>query len=392
MHNGLLVAASTLLSYVLFEAVFYLALCFGLAVPAHPYYTYSAWTNPSFIAADPVIGIRLQPDQSNDGIRVIRGDVQFYYVGVKANVAGFHSDHEYLPKRQRPYRIVVYGSSFVAMLYQAGDWVDHLNDVLAKDGIEVYNFSFDGGALANWQAHYFRELTTTYDFDMVVFVMTPPDMENRFVVSETRPQGYFINSFSRLPRDTDDLNRNYRPTLHRLLGIADPRFLAHLNEHFTHHRFMLLPFDLCALKSVRLALFGNEPAPLPPPVEPDQPKPQDLFDAMLKDIQMRGKQVAIATLPDSVAISTVPRPGIEGLRKMAAERCIPFIDGNALFRQFVKPAQLAGYWPRYEGHWFKQGGDRFAELLAPELLRVQASHKVETDTANAFCHDAVADH
>ena len=133
MRNGLLVAASTLLSYVLFEAVFYLALCFGLAVPAHPYYSYAAWTNPLFIAADPVIGIRLRPNQSNDGIRVIWGDVQFYYVGVKANAAGFHSDHEYFPRRRRSYRIVVYGSSFVAMLYQAGDWVDHLDDVLAKD-------------------------------------------------------------------------------------------------------------------------------------------------------------------------------------------------------------------------------------------------------------------
>ena len=392
MRNGLLVAASTLVSYLLFEAIFYLALCFGLAMPAHPYYTYSAWTNPSFATADPVIGIRLRANQSNDGIRVIDGDVQFYYAGVKANAAGFHSDHAYFPKRQRSYRIVVYGNSFVAMLYQAGNWVDHLDDTLAKDGIEVYNFSFDGGKLANWHAHYFRELKPTYDFDMVVFVMTPSDIDNRFAVSETRPEGYFYNIFSRPPRNADDLNENYRPAMHRLLGIAASRFLARLNEHFTHHRFMLLPFDLYALKSLRLALLGNSPAPPPQMAEFDQTKALGLFDAMLKDIRIRGKQAVIAMLPDRFAMSTAPRPDIEELRKVAAERCVPFIDGNALFRQFVPAAQFASYWPRYEGHWFEQGGNRFAELLAPELLRLRASHEGEAGSTNGFCHDAAPAH
>ena len=212
------------------------------------------------------------------------------------------------------------------------------------------------------------------------------------MVSETRPQGYFINNFSRPPRDADDLNQNYRPSLHRLIGIANSRFLAHLDEHFTRHRFMLLPFDLYALKSLRLALFGSHPAPSPPPVESDPPKPQELFDAMLKDIRMRGKEVVITTLPDKLALSTVPRPDIEGIRKMAAKRCIRFIDGNALFRQFVTPAQLASYWPRYEGHWFEEGGDRFADLLAPELLLVRASHEGAAGNANALCHDAAPAH
>src|SRR5450631_3929876 len=111
MRNGLLAVVSTLVSYVLFEVALYLALCFGLSVPIHPYYNYSAWTNPHYIAADPVIGVRFQPGQLNDGIRVIQGDVQFYYPNTKANSAGFYSDHEYVPKRQAPYRIVVYGSS-----------------------------------------------------------------------------------------------------------------------------------------------------------------------------------------------------------------------------------------------------------------------------------------
>jgi hypothetical protein len=322
----LLLVASTLLSYLLFEVAFYVALCFGLAAPVYPYYNYAAWTDPSFIAADPLIGIRLQANQPNDGIRVIQGDVQFYY-HESANSAGFHSDHEYFPKRQKPYRIIVYGSSFVAMLYQSGSWVDHLNDILARDGIEVYNISFDGGALANWYAHYFRELTTTYEFDMVVFVMRPDDITDRFVVSETRSNGYFMNNFPEPPRDRDDLDRNYRPTLHRIVGMADPQFLADLNEHFTSHTFLAPPLDLYALKSVRLAIFGDRVTPVQLPAI-DEAKGRVLFDSMLKDIRQRGKQSVIVTLPNR-AFQT-PDPEAEQLRAIAVGSCDAFIDGNEL--------------------------------------------------------------
>jgi hypothetical protein len=368
MRSGLLIVSSTLLSYILFELGFYLALCFGLAMPVHPYYTYSVWTNSRFIAADPLIGIRLQPNQPNDGIRIVRGDVQFYYPGETANAAGFHSDHEYFPQKKRPYRIVVYGSSFVAMLYQTGNWVDHLNDILEKEGIEVYNFSFDGGALPNWHAHYFRELTKRYDFDMVVLAMRADDITSWFIVSETRPDGYFIGGFRQPPRDIADLDENYRPKLHRIIGMTDPEFVASLNEHFTHHKFLLLPPDLYALKSLRLAVFGNPPEPAQQ--APEEANPRALLDEMLSDIRRRGKKAVLVALPmDRGSAAEAPAPDIQQLHAVAASSCIDFIDGNDLFWKFLTPADIANYWPRYEGHWLKRGGDRFADFLAPALVR-----------------------
>jgi hypothetical protein len=370
MRNGLLVVISMLMSYLLFEVGLYLALCFGLAVPIHPYYNYSAWTNPHFIVADPVIGIRLQPNQPNDGIRVIQGDVQFYYPNIKANSAGFYSDHEYFPKKQRPYRIVVYGSSFAAMIYQNGTWVDHLHHLVENRGVEVYNFSFDGAGLANWHAHYFRELTAKYDFDMVVFVVAPGDILSPFAMSETRTDGYFINTFSEPPRDVEDIDRNYRPKLWRVLGMADQRFLTKLNDHFTRNSFLILPFDLYAFKSLRLMIFGNQTG-LAPAEKPkvDGAKLRGMFLEMLSDIRARGKQAVLVALPsDPSLIFQKPNSDVEHLRALGEDSCSRFVDGNELFRVSTRAEQIRSYWPQYEAHWFKRGGDRFAELLAPDLM------------------------
>src|SRR5215510_16064608 len=131
------------------ETTFYAAMRAGVRTRFDPYYDYVAWTNPRFIVADADIGFRLRPGQANDGIRITRGEIQFYYRGIVGNPSGFRSDHTFEPHKRRPYRIVVYGDSFTAMLYQSRAWPDHLHALLEPAGIEVYNFSFEAGGLAN---------------------------------------------------------------------------------------------------------------------------------------------------------------------------------------------------------------------------------------------------
>lgn len=82
---------SSAIAYVLFEVAFYLALCFGLAVPAHPYFDFVTFSNPKFFINDPVIGWRFNPGESNSSIRVANGEVQYSALDVVGNAAGFHS-------------------------------------------------------------------------------------------------------------------------------------------------------------------------------------------------------------------------------------------------------------------------------------------------------------
>jgi hypothetical protein len=48
MSNALLAGGATVGGYVTLAVAFYVALCFGLAVPVHPYYDYTGWSNANF--------------------------------------------------------------------------------------------------------------------------------------------------------------------------------------------------------------------------------------------------------------------------------------------------------------------------------------------------------
>jgi GDSL-like Lipase/Acylhydrolase family len=367
MVNAILFVASSIVGYLACEAAVYLALCFGLPLPVHPYYNYSAWSNARFMTADPVIGMRLRPNEPNDGIRIIRGDVQFYYHDIRGNSAGFYSDHEYVGAKQRPYRIAVYGDSYTAMLYQQRTWPDYLHQLYTDAGIEVYNFSFDGGGLANWSQHYWHELTPKYEFDMVVFAICCNDLLRAFTFAETRAEGFFLGQFARPPQDLADFDHNYRPRLGWLLPIATRQFLARLRGHFADHAFLLLPADLYILRTIQLSLSARAPQPAPSAAPRVSSEQSAMLRAMVKDMRRRDKTSVLLALP---WLRDRPDPAIEDIRTIAEEGCSAFINGYDLFRS-VGGIENPEYWSRYDGHWLQAGAERFAELLAPELLRVR---------------------
>ncbi len=381
MRNTLLVIAALAIGYAALESTLYLALSFGLALPAHPYYDLSAWSNPDFAAADPISGMLLRPKATNDGIRVVHGDVQFYFRDVTANSAGFHADRDYTFKKQRPYRMLVYGDSFTAMHYQRETWIDHVNQIYESRGIEIYNFSFNGGGLANWHRHYLHEVANRYEFDMVVFAICCGDLQRAFSIGETRPDGVYFNRFAEPPRDAEDMARNYLPHLVRLYPILDRQFLARLDSHFTRHSFLALPPDLYVLRSARLAMgaTGGFTWPTLSTASLDRARREALIDEMVGDIQRRGKLAVLVLLPwDRQHLKEGFEKDAEEVRGLAARGCSPFINGYDFFRNLTS-AEIDAYWPRYDAHWLKPGADRFGEMLVPELLRLRdeaaASHR-----------------
>lgn len=366
MRRARIYIATIVVTYVIFEAAFYVALCFGLAAPGHPYYTFAAWSNPRFVIADHVLGYRLRPHASNSGIQSIRGDVQFYSREIRVNGAGFHSNREYFAKKQRPYRLAVYGDSFTAMLYDPRPWPDYLNELYEAKGIEVLNFSLGGIGLANWHAHYTHELVAKYDFDMVLFAVCCGDLLRGFTVAETRPDGQYINRFARPPADPEDLDRNYRPHLVRLVSMLDRQALGRIHDHLAHHSFLALPPAPYFFRLVRRALLGSN-APVMRSAAVDSTTRRDVLGGILRDLRKRGKIGVLVALPWNRTL--VPDADVEEVRAIAKRECSPFINGYDLFR--AAGVDTSAYWPTYDGHWLGAGADRFAELLAGPLLEVR---------------------
>jgi hypothetical protein len=292
--------------------------------------------------------------------------VQYFYRGITSNQAGFRSDRDYRPHKQRPYRIIIYGDSFTAMMYENRPWPDHLHRLLELEGIEVYNFSFEAGGLANWHAHYFKQLVPTYEFDMVVFALCCDDMTRPFSMWETRADGAYFNRFVAPPSDEAEFN-NYRGKLIRLAEMASPDRLREINEHFTAASpSFWLPLDLYLSQAIatRVRARVTTPQTSAIPLLPVDSQ-REMFRTMLRDVRRRGKTAVVVILPWAGADPILPRD-------LANEGCAAFLDGTALVE-----FKAADAFPRptYDGHWLAPAANYFAERLAPRLLSLRDTHR-----------------
>ena len=370
--NALLVLVSTIVVYALLEVAFYFALCFGLAVPAHPYFNFVTFSNPKFFVNDPVIGWRFNPGQPNSSIRVSYGEVQYSALDVVGNAAGFHSRLEYTPKRGRPYRVAVYGDSYTAMQYQNRPWPDRLHDVLAEAGVEVYGFGFDGGGLTNWHLHYFHELVPRYEFDMVVFAVCCDDLRRGFTIWETRPDGGYLARFPKPPADAADYAANYLPKLGKLVPMTDRSVIQKLRTHFSRNDLMLLPFDLYLLRTAQIAIRQFRTPETRVPASALRAAPSGPLDnrleEMASDLRRRGKAAVLLLLPWHTGLDL---PQSAELAEVAKRSCLHFVDGFDLFKDDPAARQAYPYRPTWDAHWLEPASDRFAELLGPKIQQVK---------------------
>jgi hypothetical protein len=369
--NFLLVLASSAITYGILEVALYFALCFGLRVPAHPYYDFVTFSNPSLFTNDPVIGWRFTPGEANSSMRIAEGEVQYSALDVIGNSAGFHSRLEYTPKKGRSYRIAVYGDSYTAMQYQNKAWPDRLHDELKEADIEVYGFGFDGGGVANWHQHYFHELVSRYDFDMVVFAVCCDNLRRPFSVWATRPDGGYFGRFGRAPADQAEFAAEYLPKLKKIVAMTDRSVIRELRTHFSGKHFMLLPVDLYLLRTVKIAIhsFGTTNNGPPAIIQAGPSGPVDnKFEEMALDLKRRGKAAVLLLLPWH---SGLDLPQSAELAEVAKRYCIHFLDGFELFKNETEARREYPYRPRLDAHWLEPASERFAEILAPKMQRLK---------------------
>ena len=369
--NFLLVLASSAITYGILEVALYFALCFGLRVPAHPYYDFVTFSNPSLFTNDPVIGWRFTPGEANSSMRIAEGEVQYSALDVIGNSSGFHSRLEYTPKKGRSYRIAVYGDSYTAMQYQNKAWPDRLHDELKEADIEVYGFGFDGGGVANWHQHYFHELVSRYDFDMVVFAVCCDNLRRPFSVWATRPDGGYFGRFGRAPADQAEFAAEYLPKLKKIVAMTDRSVIRELRTHFSGKHFMLLPVDLYLLRTVKIAIhsFGTTNNGPPAIIQAGPSGPVDnKFEEMALDLKRRGKAAVLLLLPWH---SGLDLPQSAELAEVAKRYCIHFLDGFELFKNETEARREYPYRPRLDAHWLEPASERFAEILAPKMQRLK---------------------
>jgi hypothetical protein len=261
------------------------------------------------------------------------------------------------------------------MQYQNNAWPDRLHDALKGADIEVYGFGFDGGGMTNWHQHYFHELVSRYEFDMVVFAVCCDDLRRPFSVWATRPNGGYFGRFARPPADEAEFTAEYLPKLSKLVPMTDRGVISELRTHFSEKRFMLLPADLYFLRTIKLAIHslvtGNKGPSLIISSGPTGPIDTKL-EEMVQDLRRRGKTAVLLLLPWHSEIN-LPQPAEQSaeLAEVAKKYCIHFLDGFDLFKGETAARREYPYRPRLDPHWLEPASDRFAEILAPKIQRLK---------------------
>jgi|GEM_PF-2241633 len=428
--NTYLFLGSAVISYILFEVAYFLALAAGVPLENHPIRNLAAWSAP-IARFDPNFGYRFNPKLTNDGLRVVKGDLQFYYKNIKFNSDGFRSNYEYHRKKDGKYRVVIYGDSFTAGLYQDRSWTESLNDDYRESGknVEILNFSFDGGGVFNWHSHYFNVLKNEFEFDAVVFAICCNDLDRALAIYHADEQSGKIlyRKFGASPRSTEEFLSKFRPYMYPIIDIVPSERLAEIVGYLSKQKptiwesIKILPFDTYGAdtikslvqrgwarifsfiydvgKPIKTALenflrSGKGTAPQTGEVQqtgaianrpPARANPlvvertyEHLLIQMIDDLTEAGKPVTLITIPsdrayifrkkDDKNTSAVAMPKeVTRNAQIAEAHCLPHISGYAFFDQ-VERQTLNEFWPSYDGHWLTKGSDFFAHRVAEPLL------------------------
>jgi lysophospholipase L1-like esterase len=415
-------------SYALFEALFYVAILTGIPVGIHPFYNLAAWSEP-IAKYDAVIGYRLDPKLKYDGIRILKNDLQFYYKNIKINSSGFKSNYEYIYKKEKEHRVVVYGDSFTAGLYQSRSWPETLQKNLLAAGtdIEVYNFSFDGGGVFNWNRHYFKELKGRYEFDTVIFAICCNDLNRGLATyhADQNRQQILYQKFNNSVDTLIEFEKILKPKMSPALEIMSPQKLQKISEYMKSteptilETMEIIDFDLYGAKAINkvilpfiafleswgynwgkpikdkvfntLKFFGgatNESqkklsnkvakAIIKKDFFTIKPTYEYLLFQMIDDLLASNKKIILLTIPadknyilrgqKGKSLSHFPHDVFKN-QKIAIKKRIPHLSGYDVFKD-VNPQILKKYWPSYDGHWLQSGSDFFADEITPQIKEI----------------------
>jgi len=100
------------------------------------------------------------------------------------NNQGYASKIDFQPRKLPGVkRYLVFGDSFSAGVIMDTTWVDWLNILFAENNqpLEFYNFSVDGGGMANWWSIYCNEIMDEYEFDGVILAPYIDNINRGFV-------------------------------------------------------------------------------------------------------------------------------------------------------------------------------------------------------------------
>jgi len=375
-------------SFRIYAAVF--GLLFGylfaeLAVTAYYGFSWAGTTlglldeSGKTVHFDPVRGYILTQQPSRWG-RITNGTVD--WVGwLKGNSQGFPSQSDFAPARPdgSTRRIAVFGNSFSAGGYLETNWPDRTQALAEAGGekLQMLNFSLGGVGLANWWSILTRLVAVqNYELDGIVFVVSPHDLERKFLVAEnhgTRITWRYCGSWD---------PKTYPATLEQTKAcpyawnstytLSDAEFEQALNKEWPPSipRSELRPaLATQILDSLDRWWESKQKAPgKAPGFDPQQQRLIEDIRQFVSSRKVPALVVFLSTRDRLVKSTWENDPYRTEAQVFAQEIGARFVDGGGAFAN-MQPADVRKCFFHYDGHWNQAGSDRFAEFMLDLIPR-----------------------
>ena len=326
------------------------------------------------ILYDKKIGYKLSEIPSKHA-KISNGIIEYegIYVG---NKQGFPDKNDFIPdpKDTNKLRYIIFGDSFTSAQFLKINWPERVekkwNNFENKE-LELLNFSFDGGGLANWWLALNNIIIEeNYNVDGIIFGVFSGDLFRNLTIIDHRnsDKARFIRwdswDTNDWPKDFKDvenkikkirsyivskdeyeriLNKEYHPEIPRLWRpwfLYSLRDLIFKNKKDQHHikQKNYLEFNFHQLK---------------------------IINDFKKFIEEKEIDVYVASIPNKNRIINklnTESDVIEFSKILKAK----FIDGYKAFDHF-SPRELNECWLPYDGHWGQKGSDIFADFILKKL-------------------------
>lgn len=306
---------------------------------------------------------------------------------MQLNKQAWPSATDYSPeKTNTASRIIVLGDSFSAGHYLETPWPDAAT-VLAKETqpkntYEFYNFSIDGGGIANWHSVYFNEIASHYEYDVLLLAAFVDNLERDFSIAHSDSDSLKFGRFSNKPRDGIDFERNYLPQMETIAAIVSESRIDRIAQTHASWSSTLwrLPqrdtYFLNFLKHKSYILFskisnriGTRSTATKVADEIPVRHQSQLRDIIANALHNR-KTVLLVAIPSregAIASSNGAQSDHQRqLATLAQQYQIAFIDGYRAFSG-LSEEEINSLWLLEDGHWNQNGSDRFAHYLVYTL-------------------------
>jgi len=287
---------------------------------------------------------------------------------MQPNREGFKDQDAFTGEKDSTYkRILWLGDSFSAGLHIEENLPQSLENIALRKGhsLQIYNYSVDGGGIANWHKMYISHLTKQIPHDALILAVYADNLNRDFAVADTNATSILFTRLKSIPENLPEyVSRNHegmKPILNRLSSAEAEQIIQKASENPICFGFN------SGLQSQRWSVFLINRFLRKSHVQ-ENPLAYKQLEAIVRTSHTANRPVILIAIPDLEIYQSQGSHNNHSreLEQYAGRLGCKYINGYQAWDALGKHHAPALYL-QYDRHWNALGSRWFANWLYPFL-------------------------